>query len=63
MGTEYKVVELTIVTDETIEKTLNEWTANGWRFDTLQFAMRDSSPRPSMAFAVFHRASGEETGD
>jgi hypothetical protein len=60
MGTEYKVVELTIVTDETIEATLNEWTARGWTFDTLQFAMRDSSPRPSMAFAVFSRADVEQ---
>jgi hypothetical protein len=55
MGTEYKVIELAIVTDESIEAALNEWTARGWAFDTLQFAMRDSSPRPSMAFAVFRR--------
>jgi len=51
MGTEYKVVELGIVTDETIEATLNEWTAQGWTFDTMQFAMRESSKRPAMAFA------------
>jgi hypothetical protein len=53
--TRYKVVELSIVTDEAIETALNEWTAEGWTFDGLQFAMRDSSPRPSMAFVTFKR--------
>jgi hypothetical protein len=54
----YKVVELGTVTDEEIERALNEWTAEGWQFDTMQFAMRDSSKRPSMAFVTFTR---EET--
>ncbi|MFK7896773.1 MAG: DUF4177 domain-containing protein [Myxococcota bacterium] len=44
-----------MVTDEEIEKALNEWTADGWQFDTMQFAMRDSSKRPSMAFITFTR--------
>jgi hypothetical protein len=51
----YKVVEIATVTDDEIEKTLNEWTAEGWQFDTMQFAMRDSSKRPSMAFVTFTR--------
>jgi hypothetical protein len=51
----YKVVELGTVTDEEIERALNEWTAEGWQFDTMQFAMRDSSKRPSMAFVTFTR--------
>ncbi len=51
----YKVVELSSVTDEEIEQALNEWTAQGWTFDTMQFAMRDSSKRPSMAFITFTR--------
>lgn len=51
----YKVIELSSVSDETIEETLNEWTARGWRFDGMQFAMRDSSRRPSMAFVLFIR--------
>jgi len=54
----YKVVELGTVTDDEIENVLNEWTAEGWAFDTMQFAMRDSSKRPSMAFVTFTR---EET--
>lgn len=55
MPTRYKVVELTIVTDESIEAALNQWTAEGWIFDGVQFAMRDSSPRPAMAFITFKR--------
>jgi len=55
VGVRYKVVELSDVTDEAIENALNEWTAQGWTFDTMQFAMRDSSRRPSMAFLSFIR--------
>jgi hypothetical protein len=51
----YKVVEIGMVSDESIEQTLNQWAAEGWTFDTMQFAMRDSSKRPSMAFVTFTR--------
>lgn len=57
--TTYKVVELSVVTDEEIEKTLNEWVAEGWIFEGMQFAMRDSSKRPAMAFILFTRRSEE----
>ena len=52
---QYKVVELCTVSEETIEEALNHWTGQGWRFDTLQFAMRESSRRPAMAFVLFTR--------
>ena len=58
MDTVYKVVELGTVTDEELEKTLNEWTAQGWKLDGIQFAMRESSKRPSMAFVTFTREEG-----
>jgi hypothetical protein len=51
----YKVVELANVTDDEIEKTLNEWTDEGWVFESIHFAMRESSKRPSMAFVSFTR--------
>jgi hypothetical protein len=38
---------------------LNEWTAQGWQLDGIQFAMRDSSKRPSMAFVTFTREDGD----
>jgi len=62
MSVEYKVVELVTVTDETIESALNEWVAQGWSYDGLQFAMRDSSPRPCMAFVTFKRDRADSTG-
>jgi len=51
-----RVVELSTVTDETLEEALNEWTSKGYRLDGMHFAMRESSRRPAMAFLVFHRA-------
>ncbi len=58
MALRYKVVETSDVTDEELEKILNEWTAAGWTLDTIQFAMRDSSKRPAMAFVAFTRPTG-----
>ena len=60
MATRYKVVETSNVTDEDLEKILNEWTAEGWKLDTLHFAMRESSKRPAMAFVMFLREEGED---
>lgn len=52
---EYKVVEVNTVTEDVLEDVLNEWTAKGWCFDGMQFAMRESSRRPSMAFVLLTR--------
>ena len=51
----YKVIELSPVSAETIEETLNECSAKGWQYDGMQFAMRESSKRPAMAFVLFTR--------
>ncbi len=56
----YKVVELSTVTDEEIEKAVNTWVKEGWNFDGVNFAMRDSSKRPAMAFLFFTKASSEK---
>ncbi len=63
MSIEYKVVEIATVTDEPIESALHEWVAQGWISDGLQFAMRDSSPRPCMAFVTFKRERADSTSD
>ena len=55
----YKVVEVNSVAEDTLEEVLNEWTAKGWHFDGMHFAMRESSKRPSMAFVMFTREEGE----
>ncbi|MCB9557298.1 MAG: DUF4177 domain-containing protein [Deltaproteobacteria bacterium] len=54
--TEYKVVETQTVTDEQLTAIINEWVALGWQFDGVQFAMRDASKRPAMAFLIFTRS-------
>jgi len=58
----YKVVETSDVTDVELERILNEWTAQGWKLDAIQFAMRDSSKRPAMAFVTFQRREDEDAG-
>ena len=58
--TEYKVIELSTVTEDSLEEVLNEWTAKGWHFDGMQFAMREASRRPSMAFVLFTRETRPE---
>ena len=55
MAVQYKVVETGTVTDDMLESILNEWTGQGWSLDSMQFAMRDSSRRPCMAFITFMR--------
>lgn len=53
----YKVVELGTVTEEEIERALNASIEDGWNYDGIQFAMRESSKRPAMAFVLFTRES------
>ena len=57
----FKVVETSTVTDEELERIINETVALGWVFDGMQFAMRDSSKRPAMAFLTFTREVGDDS--
>ena len=52
---EYKFVELSIVTDETIEEAVNAWVQRGWTLDGIRFVTNDASRRPQMAFISFTR--------
>lgn len=51
----YKVVETSSVAEDELERIINERVGEGWTFDGMQFAMRESSKRPSMAFLLFTR--------
>jgi hypothetical protein len=53
--TAYKVVEISPVGEETLERALNERAAEGWGFESLHFVMREGSHRPSMAYLFFVR--------
>ncbi len=52
---EYKVTELSTVTDEELEEAINTTVKEGWSLDGIRFAMGDSSKRPAMAFILFTR--------
>jgi len=49
----YKIVETSVVTDEEIERILNEWTEKGYAYESIQFVTHVSSKRPTMAFVFF----------
>ena len=57
---QYKVIETSEVTGESLEEILNKWTALGWRYDGMQFVVKESARRPSMAFILFIKAGEEE---
>jgi len=55
----YKVIESSIVTDEELERIINEWVSKGWQLDGIHFAIRESSKRPGMAFILFTQYNQE----
>jgi hypothetical protein len=59
----YKFVELSIVTDESLEGAVNEWVALGWQLEGIRFVTTEHSRRPSMAFVSFVREDAAEVAD
>jgi hypothetical protein len=57
---QYKVVELSTVDEGSLEYAVNHWVQQGWSLENVQFAMRESSKRPAMAFVFFTRAGAAE---
>jgi hypothetical protein len=55
---QYKVVEVSTVDEGSLEDAVNLWVRQGWTLENVQFAMRESSKRPAMAF-VFFTAQGD----
>jgi len=51
----YKVVEVSPVSEETLEDALNRWTAQGWNFESLHFVSREGSHRPALAYLFLVR--------
>ena len=52
----YKFVEVSPVTDDALERAVNEWVQQGWTLDGIRFVHHESSKRPVMAFVSFVRA-------
>jgi len=61
----YKFIELSTVTDETLEHAVNHWVAQGWQLDAIRFVITEHSRRPAMAFVSFtcEVAAGGEPGE
>jgi hypothetical protein len=59
----YKFVELSIVTDESLENAVNEWVAQGWQLEGIRFVTTEHSRRPAMAFVSFTREGPAEAAD
>jgi hypothetical protein len=51
----YKFVELSTVTDESLETCVNEWVPQGWALEGIRFVTTEHSKRPAMAFVSFTR--------
>ncbi|MDB4961801.1 MAG: hypothetical protein JWP01_1800 [Myxococcales bacterium] len=63
MAIQFKFVELSIVTDETLGDCVNEWVAKSWQLEGIRFVMSEHSKRPSMAFVSFTREALQEVVD
>ena len=63
MPPQYKFVELSPVTDETIEECVNDWVQRGWALEGIRFVMSEHSKRPSMAFVSFIREAPQAAVD
>lgn len=61
-GSTYRVAEISSVTDQEIERALNEWCGRGFRFDSIHFVVPPGSRRPSMAFLLFVPAGDPAAG-
>ncbi len=52
----YKVVEVSPVGEETLERALNDRAREGWSFQSIHFVAREGSHRPALAYVFFVRA-------
>jgi hypothetical protein len=53
----YKVVEVSPVGEETLERALNDWAREGWSFQSIHFVSREGSHRPALAYLFFLRGA------
>jgi len=58
----YKVVEVSPVGEDTLERALDRWTVEGYAFQSVHFVMREGSHRPSMAYLFFLRGGSGTPG-
>jgi hypothetical protein len=51
----YKVIEVSPVGEESLERALNERATEGWSIESVHFVTREGSHRPAMAYLFFTR--------
>ena len=51
----YKVVEVSPVAEDTLERALNDRAAEGWAIESVHFVTREGSHRPALAYLFFVR--------
>jgi hypothetical protein len=56
----YKFIELSVVTDETLERAVNEWVSQDWTLEAIRFVTTEHSKRPAMAFVSFTREATQD---
>lgn len=54
---------MSTVDEGSLEEVVNTYVGQGWNLDGVQFAMRESSKRPSMAFVFFTRQASLENAE
>jgi hypothetical protein len=57
MPPRYKFVEVSPVTDETLEAAVNEWVGKGWELEGIRFVVPEHAKRPHLAFVSFVAAA------
>ena len=55
MSLRYKFVEVSPVTDDSLEAAVNDVVSQGWELDDIRFIVTEHSRRPAMAFVSFKR--------
>ena len=53
----YKVVEVLAVTEDELERRVNEAAAEGWLLDRIDYVKEPGVRRPQMAFLFFVRGA------
>lgn len=59
----YKVVEVSPVGEDTLERALNDRAAEGWSVESVHFVTREGSHRPALAYLFFVRGRPPARGE
>lgn len=53
MPPQYKFVEVSPVSEATLEAAVNEWVGRGWQLEGIRFVTAEGAPRPQLAYVSF----------